>query len=256
MKNNKSLWLIGLLTGVLAIAGCKFHLDNNDLNAGPAPVKLFTAGNYVILSESGVTTVPMSTVTGNIGVSPIASTGITGFSLILNNSGTFSISSQVVGKVYAADYAAPTPAILTDAINDMKTAYLDAAGRTTPNFTNLGSGDISGLILVPGLYRWDTGVTMTSDVTLNGGPNSVWIFQVSGVLSMASGVKIKLTGGARAKNIFWQTVSCTLNTTAHLEGIVLSSTAITLATGATVNGRLLAQTAVTLDKSTVKKPAQ
>lgn len=222
--------------------------------SGPTPVTLGTAGNFVILTKSGVSNVPTSAVTGDLGVSPIAATAITGFSLILDASGTFSTSSQVIGRVYAANYTAPTPVMLTTAVSDMQTAFVDAAGRTTPDFLNLGAGNLGGLTLVPGLYKWTTGVTIPTDVTLNGGPNDVWILQISGVLSMASGVSVHLTGGALAENIFWQTVSATLNATSHLEGIVLSSAGITLRTGATVNGRLLAQTAVILDKNTVTQP--
>jgi hypothetical protein len=138
----------------------------------------------------------------------------------------------------------------------MQTAYTDAAGRVTPDFTELGSGAIGGLVLVPGLYKWGTGVLIATDVTLNGGPNDVWIFQISGGITQAAATRVLLTGGALAKNVFWQTFGAVaIDTTAHLEGIVLSQTGITLATGATVNGRLLSQTAVTLDASTVTQPA-
>jgi hypothetical protein len=224
--------------------------------AGPAAVNLRTAGNFVILAKSGISTVPVSGVTGDIGVSPIDSTAITGFSLALDSTGTFSTSSQLVGKAYAADYTSPTPSNLTSAVSDMQTAFTDAGGRPTPDFTDLGAGNIGGLTLVPGLYKWGTGVLISTDVTLNGGPNDVWIFQISGGITQASGVRVLLAGGALPKNIFWQSSGAVaLNTTAHLEGIVLSQTAITLATGATANGRLLSQTAVTLDASTVTQPA-
>jgi len=224
--------------------------------AGPAPVTLGSAGNYAVLAKSGISTVPNSVVTGDIGVSPITSTALTGFALTMDSTGTFSTSSQVVGKVYAADYSSPAPTNLTAAVSDMEAAYADAAARTTPDFTELGSGNIGGLVLVPGLYKWGTGVSILTDVTLNGGPNDVWIFQIAGGITQASGIRILLAGGALAKNIFWQSAGVVaLNTTAHLEGIVLSQTGITLATGATVNGRLLAQTAVTLDGSTVTQPA-
>ena len=73
---------------------------------------------------------------------------------------------------------------------------------------------------------------------------------------MSSAVTVHLTGGALAKNVFWQVAgSVDLGTTSHLEGIVLCQTAINLRTGASINGRLLAQTAVNLDASTVTQPA-
>ncbi|MEO5656247.1 MAG: ice-binding family protein [Nitrospiria bacterium] len=222
---------------------------------GPDPVILGTAGDFAILAKSGIDTVPTSAVTGNIGVSPIDSTAITGFSLTLDSTGTFSTSGQVVGKAYAANYTSPTPSNLTTAVSDMETAFTDAAGRPTPDFTELGAGDISGLNLVPGLYKWGTGVLISTDVTLDGGPDDVWIFQIAQGITQASGARVVLAGGALPKNIFWQSYGAVaLDTTAHLEGIVLSQTEITLATGATVNGRLLSQTAVTIDGSTVTAP--
>jgi hypothetical protein len=137
----------------------------------------------------------------------------------------------------------------------MQTAYTDAAGRTTPDFTELGAGQIGGLTLVPGLYKWGTDVLLSTDVTLNGGPNAVWIFQIAGKLVQANGTKVVLAGGARPENIFWQSFGgVSLGTTTHFEGIVLAETSIRLGTGASINGRLLAQTAVTLDSNTVTAP--
>jgi hypothetical protein len=96
-----------------------------------------------------------------------------------------------------------------------------------------------------------------SDVTLTGGANDVWIFEIAQGLTVNSGVHITLAGGALAKNIFWQVSGIAdLETTSHMEGNVLSQTAITLKTGASANGRLFAQTAVTLDANTVVQPIQ
>jgi hypothetical protein len=224
--------------------------------AAQAPVNLGTSGNFAILAKSGISTVPASVITGDIGVSPINSSAITGFALDLTAGSAFATSTQVTGKVYAPDYAAPTPASLTTAIGDMQTAYTDAAGRTIPDFIELGAGQIGGLTLVPGLYKWGTDVLISSDVTLNGGPTDVWIFQISGKITQANGTKIFLAGGALAKNVFWQSFGdIALGTTCHFEGVLLTQTAISLATGASINGRLLAQTAVTLDSSTVTAPA-
>jgi len=226
------------------------------VSAGPAPVNLGTAGSFAILSKSGIDSVPTSKITGDVGVSPAAATYLTGFGLTMDASNTFATSPQITGKAYASDYTPPCPSKMTTAVSDMEIAYTDAAGRTTPDFTELGAGNISGLTLVPGLYKWGTGLLVATDVTLKGNANDVWIFQVSGDFTMAPGAKIILSGGAKASNIFWQSYGAiVINTTAHLEGVVLSLTEITLATGASANGRLLSQTAVTLDQSTVTQPA-
>jgi len=220
-----------------------------------ASINLGAAGNYAILTKTGISSVPNSVITGNIGVSPISSTAITGFSLTVDATNEFSTSTQVIGKAYAPDYSSPTPSNLTTAVGDMGTAYTDAAGRAV-NYTELYTGDISGQTLTAGVYKWGTGVLITSDVTLNGGPNDVFIFQIAKGITQAAGTKIILSGGAQAKNIFWQSCeTVAIGTGAHFEGIVLGKTNITLGTNASINGRLLAQTAVTLIMSTVVEPS-
>ena len=221
-----------------------------------APVNLGSAGNFVLLSKTGISTVPNSALTGDIGVSPIAATAITGFSVTVDSTNTFSTSPQVVGKIYAADYATPTPTYMTAAIGDMEIAYRDADGRKLPDFTELGTGEIGGMTLAPGLYKWSGGVTISSDVTLSGGPDDIWIFQIAGTISQAVSTRVTLAGGALPKNIFWQPAgSVALGVNSHFEGIILAKTLIAMKTGASANGRLLAQTAITLDQNAVTQPA-
>src|SRR4051812_29389334 len=219
---------------------------------GPAPVILGTAGTYVILAKSAITNVPTSAVTGSIGLSPAAASYITQFALILPAGGAASTSSQVTGSVYASDYASPTPVNLTTAIGNMETAYTDAAGRSSPDHSELASGNIGGLTLPAGLYKWSNTVTIPTNVTLSGGANDVWIFQIAGGLTQASATTVFLTGGALASHVFWQVAGVVdIGTTAHMEGQVMSQTSIAMHTGASANGRLMAQTAVTLASNTV-----
>jgi hypothetical protein len=214
-----------------------------------APVNLRLAGNFVILSKSGITDVYKSTITGDVGASPI-----TGAAILVT-------CTEVAGTIFSVNAAGPLPcrvtnaSRLTTAVGDMQTAYTDAAGRPRPNFLNLGAGNIGGRTLRPGLYKWTSALVIPTNVTISGGPTDVWIFQVAGTLRMSSAMKIILSGGAQAKNIFWQVAGAvTLGTTSHFEGIILGKTGINLQTGASINGRLLAQTAVTLQKNTVKRP--
>jgi hypothetical protein len=248
-------------TGVKDLAGN--HLASNMVwsfttaaaGLGPAPVRLGTAGSFVVLAKTGISTVPASVITGDIGVSPVSESYMTGFSQT-NHTG-YATSPQVTGFMYAANMAPPTPAKMTTAISDMQTAYTDAAGRAAgigPNL-NLGAGTLNGVTLAPGTYTWGTGVSITGNITVAGAASDVWIFQVAGTLNESSGKSVILAGGVQAKNIFWQVSGAvTLGTNSHFNGILLGKTGITLQTGATMTGRALAQSLVALQQATVATP--
>jgi hypothetical protein len=247
------IWLSG--NGLGNGSGNKSPGGGSDgTGAGPAAVNLRSAGNFVVLAKTGISATGTTHVTGDIGVSPAAATYITGFGLVADASNQFSTSSLVTGKVYAANYAVPTPATMTAAIKDMQTAYTDAAGRTKPDHVALGAGDVTSMTLKPGLYKWSTGLLISAaGVTLSGNASDVWIFQIAGALTLANGAHITLSGGALASHVFWQVASgVTIGTTAVMNGVVLSQTAIVMNAGATLNGRALAQTDVTMSSSIVK----
>ena len=213
------------------------------------PVNLGIAGDFAILSKTGITDVYKSAITGDIGTSPI-----TGAAILVS-------CTEVVGTIYTVDAAGPLPCSvpnatrLTAAVGDMQTAYTDAAGRINPDFLNLGAGNIGGKTLTPGLYKWTTALTIPTDITISGNSTDVFIFQVAGTLKLSSAVRMTLIGGVQAKNIFWvvsDAVTC--GTTSHFEGNILGMTGINFQTHATINGRLLAQTAVTLQMNDVTKP--
>lgn len=223
--------------------------NQNALKSSIANVNLGVAGNFEILSKTGITDVYKSTVNGNIGSSPI-----TGAAILLT-------CAEVNGSIFSVDAAGPLPSsiinptYLTTAVLDMQTAYTDAAGRTNPDVLNLGAGTVGSVTLTPGLYKWTSAVTIPTDVTISGGPNDIFILQIAGTLDMSSATKIILIGGAQAKNIYWQVAGAvTLGTTSHFEGNILGQTGINLKTGATINGRMLAQTAVTLQMNTATMP--
>jgi hypothetical protein len=241
------------LSGNALAANTVWSFTTSGSSSTLAVVDLGAAANYVILAKTAINNISTSAITGDLGLSPAATSYITG--LALTDATGYATSAQVTGSVYAADMADPTPINLTTAVNNMITAYNDAAGRPSPDFSELGTGNIGGMTLAPGLYKWTNTVTMPSSLTISGGANDVWIFQISGDLSMSSAVNISLTGGAQAKNIFWQVAGqATFGTTSHFEGVILSMTGITFQTGASINGRALAQTAVVLDANAVTKP--
>lgn len=238
-----------------------------------APVNLLSVltNNFVILTKTGITNTGshLSVITGNIGASPITAAAMDNV-----------FCTEITGTIYGVDAAytgsgATTcfagnpgvPAVIPpdanktlvdNAVADMVTAYNEAAGRTGPDFVDLFAGNISGRTLAPGLYKWSTGVTIASDVTLSGSADDVWIFQIAGDITQSSATAVKLLGGAMAKNVFWQVSGPTgvaINTTGHFEGTILAQKAITLNTGTVANSRMLSQTAVTLDATTITRPA-
>jgi hypothetical protein len=220
-------------------------------------VNLRSAGDYVILAGSGISNVPASEITGNIGLSPAAGSFLTGFSETLPAGGASSTSAQVTGGLFASNYAVPTPSNLTTAKGDLTTAYNDAAGRTSTDIVLL-AGNIGGLTLAPGLYKSNGALEISSgNLTFDakGDANAVFIIQIASTLTTTSGRQVILSGGALASNIFWQVgTSATIGTTSIFKGIIMADQSISLNTGATVNGRLLARIGeITLEGNTISQ---
>jgi hypothetical protein len=253
---------------LFALAGCTDVVTvsnpRNPLGAGPASLELGLAvnpaapGSFVLLGKTAITNATGSKISGgDVGLSPAAASYLVGFSPVADGSNVFSTSIAVAapGKIFAADYAVPTPANLTTAILAMEAAYADAAGRSPPDFLNVGAGNLGGLTLAPGLYTWGTSLTIPADVTFAGGANDVWILQVAGDLDIATAKHVILSGGARADHIFWQVAGQTVvHANAAFAGIILCKTAISFQTNASLIGRAFAQTMVALDDNAMTAP--
>lgn len=208
--------------------------------AGPAAVNLRSTAHFTILAGAAITTTGGGVINGDVGAYPIsgASIGIP--------------PPQVNGTIYARDATgtqAPNvvidPVLLLAAKGDLTLAYNEARDRTpvpTGTFLNPGAGNLAGLNLIPGLYKFTSTALITGDdVTLTGGPNDVWIFQIGSDLQVGSMVHVILAGGAQARNIFWQVgTSATIGTFAVFKGTILADQAITMFTSSTMDGRALA----------------
>jgi hypothetical protein len=196
---------------------------------------------------------PTSSFTGDLGLSPMSESFITGFSQ--SGATGFSTSTQVSGRIYASDMGVPTPANLTTAVDNMISAYNNAEERSGRDFINLHGGDISGKTLSPGLYEWSNSVRITQNITFAGDANDVWILQVNDNVTMNNDINITLTGGALAEHIFWQVGGIvTIGTDAHFEGIILSMNGVTMNKGASINGRVLTRAGAIFDGNTVTEP--
>ena len=249
-----AMLMIGLMTGCENSTEPNLFSDSSEgyLNKTTLQeqntVDLGLAGEFVILSKTGITSVYKSSILGDIGTSPI-----TGAAMTLS-------CGEVTGSVFSVDAAGPACKITSAtrlglAVLDMQTAYTDAAGRSNPDYLNLGAGTVGSVTLLPGLYKWSGSVNIPTDITISGSSTDIFIFQVAGTLNMSSAVRVTLEGGVQAENIFWVVAGAvTFGTTSHFEGNRLGQTGINMQTGATMNGRMLAQTAVTLQMNTVTIP--
>ncbi|KAF8178826.1 hypothetical protein K438DRAFT_1843734 [Mycena galopus ATCC 62051] len=236
--------------GVVLLAALPFSFA-----AGPAPVSMGSAGNFAVLARSRVSTVPESAITGDVGVSSADSNALTGFSLVQDQSQQFWTSSQVDGRVLDGAAAPPTPVLLSAAVQDMKAAFMDAMTRPNPDFKGLNDGRIGGDVLLPGLYKWTTGVTISSGITLSGGPTDTWIFQISGSFNQAADVQMTLTGGALPQNIVWAIAgTVTLGANTVFQGTILAKTNVDVDANVVDNGCIYAGTAVALKETTIQCP--
>ena len=271
---NNKLWLTGLLLAV-SLTGCGSDGGGNSnpnsaasssaatrgtVSTEAAAVPLGSAGNYAILAKTGVSTTGTTGVTGNVGLSPAAKDFLTGWNQADDVTNSFATSALVAapGKLYAANNTGgTTPADLTAAVGDMEIAYNAAMAKPagTGSKLNLLGGTIAGQTLAPGVYTWGSAVSITTDLILNGSATDVWVFQVAGTLDMTAAKNVVLSGGALAKNVFWQTSGAvTIGANTKFKGIILGKTSITFGANSSIDGRLLAQSAVVLDATTVTVP--
>ena len=222
--------------------GCSYAWNFKTATApatGLQSVNLDCAADFAILAGSTVTnTGPTVINNGDLGLSP--GSAVTGFPPGTINGGTILVNDTKANNAKLC----------------LTTAYNDAAGRTTAPITL--SGNIGGQTLAPGLYKSTSTLEISSgDLTLAGPADSVWIFQIASTLTTTAARQIILSGGAQAKNVFWQVgTSATLGTTSDFKGNILADQSITLNTGAVLSGRALTRiAAVSLDSNTVTKPA-
>jgi hypothetical protein len=210
--------LIGL---VLAVA---FMIPHWTLAAGPAPVDLKSAAHFTILAASTTTTVGAGIINGDVGLSPVGSQGIP--------------PARIHGMIYNGD----PDGIAAQAQLDLSAAIIAASPAQLPGGINAGA-ELGSKTLVAGVYKSPDGsYGITGDLTLFGGPDDVWVFQMASTLTVAVSGRVILTGGAQARNVFWQVgSSATLGTSSVFKGTIMAYASITMNASSTLDGRALAQ---------------
>jgi len=191
--------------------------------AGPAPIDLRSAAPFAILATSTTTTTGGGIINGDVGLSPAGSQGIP--------------PGQINGTIYNGG------PIAAQAQLDLNSAIIAASPAQLPGGINVGA-ELGGQTLVAGVYASPSGAySITSvDLTLHGGPNDVWVFQMASTLTVGVGRQVLLTGGAQARNVFWQVgSSATLGTSSAFVGTVMAYASVTMNASSTLNGRAMAQ---------------
>jgi succinyl-CoA synthetase beta subunit len=197
-----------------------------------------STSSLALLAGSSITNTGATSITGDVGLSP--GTSVDGFPPG-EFTGTLHINNEIANQAKL----------------DLTEAYNEAASRTSTDMVTL-SGNIGGLTLTPGLYMSTSSLAVSSgDLTFDakGDADAIFIMQIASSLTTTSGRKVILSGGAQAKNIFWQVgSSVTFGTTSVFKGTVMAMESITFKTGATLDGRALAQTGtITLEGNTIVK---
>ena len=223
--NGTKQMLMGLILAVALMAAPR------TLAAGPAPINLRSAAHFTILATATTTTTGGGIINGDVGLSPAGSQGIP------------------PGKINGTIYDGDTNGVAAQAQLDLTAAIIAASPAQLPGGINAGA-ELGGQTLVAGVYQSPSGsYAITGDLTLFGGPDDVWVFQMASTLTVAVSGRVILTGGTQARNIFWQVgSSATLGTSSVFEGTIMAYASISMNASSTLDGRALAQNgAVTFD---------
>lgn len=257
---NNTTYTATITTGAKNLAGVALANNyvwtfNTNTSLNPPFVDLVSADRFGILAGVGISNNAGFSEIHNmdVGISPGVRSSVTGFppAIVVN------------GAIYASDDLVPTgvAAMLVQAKQDLTNAYLFAEAATSPAPATV-SGDQGGLTLAPGIYKsTSTLLIQSGDLTLDaqGDPNAVWIFQVASDFTTVGGAggSVILSGGAQAKNVFWQIgSSATIGNGTAFKGNVLALTSITMGPNATAVGRMLARNGSVVMTSTniIDKP--
>jgi hypothetical protein len=209
-------------------------------------INLGSASTFAIMATAAISG-GGDQINGDVGLNPGSAQGIP--------------PSEINGAIHVDDQA------IIDAQAALLAAYNDAVSRSV-NAQTL-QGNLGGLTITPGLYVNSSSVEISGTganaiLTLDaqGDANAVFIFKMGSTLTVGTGTSIVLSGGAQAKNVYWQVgTSATLGTTSIFKGNILAAVSITVNNGAAVEGSLFAGSgggagAVTVQSSTITVPAQ
>ncbi len=204
---------------------------------------LLSAEDFAILGGTAITsTGVVGTVisNGNVGLSPGATTGITGFPPAVIANGTIVATGPVTGQ----------------AREDL--VKLQTGLALMPPDMNLSNMDLGGMTLGLGVYQLLGAATLNGALILDGQglDNAYWVFQIgtSFTASLASTVTVINPGpnGGSDYGIFWNAgTEIIVGANNALLGNYLSGTSVTMGSQSSGGSRMLALAAVTLDENAI-----
>lgn len=218
-------------------------------NHSVKPVNLRLAEAFSVFANTSITSVPASTITGKVGLRPGERTLIT-----LD-------PTEVAGgtaEIYAGDDKEEAVAtFLKQAKIDVINTYNELETRTADaDKIGLWNGNLGNKVLAAGVYEWKSRVTIPLDLKLEGNETDIWIFKISGQLRIGTDVHITLSGGAKAKNVFWQVGDDVLiRAKSSVVGTIISQKTFDMKEQASLMGRAFAKNdKLVLDKNTITIP--
>ena len=192
------------------------------------------------ITSTSSTTAP-TTIIGDIAISPGSSFTITG-PLVQH------------GQRFEGD------AVARRIQNELATLYTALASRQTSQNGNLTAiGELDGMILKAGVYRFDAAANLKDGGLLifdgDNNPNAVFIINIESALTVGTNARVELRNQAQAGNIFYRVgSSATLQTGSEMQGQIVAMESITMVTEAQiVCGAGYARSgSVTLDSNTIQ----
>ena len=214
--------------------------------SSPASI-LQSAGNFTLLGGTAITSTGVTGTVirnGNVGISPGATTGITGFPPAIVQNGAIIATGPVTRQARL----------------DLIKVRVGLAGM--PSDRILSNVNLGGKTLVSGVYTFSGAASQTGALVLDarGRNGAFWVFQIGTALTTSVNSSVTLinpgTNGGRDCGIFWNAGSAiTIGANNRILGNYLAGTSITIGGKSNRSGRALALAGITLDNNQIDAKA-
>ena len=228
MNKQKFLTITIIFAVFLSLAGLSFNASAASPAAASPP--LGAASSFSVLAAKAMSAANKTSVSGDLGLSP---------GLAVSRTGPWTVGgSQYFGPKSLAG----------NAQSAALGAFNNLAGQTSNGAWSLNPKP------APGVWT-DANATFVGTLTLTGGINAVWVFQIGSDMTFSGNVI--MGGNAQACNVFWQIGrDATIAAGSDLSGTLIASRDVTIVSGARVNGRIISLNgSLTTDGNSITGPS-